>query len=145
MAPSSYYLAVVAVSASEVVPGIVVFLDQEMVDSDDRVTRTQDLPTVKARLFVCYQAAAGSSEWAPITTQERRERLYLKPSWRTGGEPKCSGGYAQWLNADQYLADGANTYRGPLPAFVDASHLECSDADNRARLTQEGIEAVRSE
>lgn len=135
----------VAISVDEVEPGLVVFLDQEMLDQDSRVFRTQDLSTVKSRLFICFGLEANQSEWAPITTQGRRERLLLDSVWRTGGEPKCSGGFAQWLNEDQYLADGANTYRGPVECFVDASHIECSAVERRARLSAAGVEAVQFE
>lgn len=130
-----------AITDDEILPGLVAFLDQPMIEMDRRVSRTKKLPDANPRLFVCYARSGDTSEWSPITTRQRPtgyQRLRIERQWRSGGDP-------QWLRDDQYLNDGANTYRGPNRAFVDASHLERTEPGNRARVSAEGIGAILAE
>ncbi len=126
-------------SEQEVQPGLVAWLDQVQLNHDQRVVKTTPhLGQPEPRPFVCFRVDAMSSHWAPVTTVERKERLYLKPEWR-------SGGGAGWLSRPQYLVDGANTYVGPIVVFVAASKQDWTDAGDRMRLSQIGITAVVDE
>ena len=73
-----------------------------------------------------------------MTTAEREERLCLDPRWRSGGE-------ADWTDRGQYLVDGANTYVGPVAAFLDASTGDRTAVGARMRLSEPGVVAVRDE
>jgi hypothetical protein len=117
-----------------------------MLGLDDRVLKTGTVGSATdARLCVCYAIDGDTSDWSPITTEPKRERLPIKDEWRSGGNRECSGGYAQWLLDDQYLQDGANTYHGPNAAFVAASWQECTALDTRARVSGEGMALVDQE
>jgi hypothetical protein len=128
----------VAINADEVVPGLVVFLDQALLASNDLVTRTQDLPSFSARTFVCLSVDGEISEWVPFTTEYRRERLPIRREWRSSGHP-------QWLRDEQYLTDGANIWRGPHGPFVEASWQEVTNRSNRARTSGDGLAAIQVE
>ncbi len=62
----------------------------------------------------------------------------IERRWRSGSEPA-------WRLGETYLNDGANTYTGPGSSFVAASHAERTTPSNRARISAEGVEAVRVE
>ncbi len=135
-----------SISVDEIQPGLVVYMDEPLLGSDPRVQKSGTVRFASdSRLCVCYAGDRVSSDWAPITTQVRSERLPIKAEWRSGGNPECSGGYPQWLQAEQYLQDGANTYRGPSAAFVEASWQECTAPDSRARVSDDGVAEVVKE
>lgn len=128
------------IGADEVEPGIVVRLDPAILIADSRVCHTQDPPVTRAGPFVCVATEGEITTWAGLTTTEmRRDRLALKPEWR-------SGGTRRWRFAAQFLADGASIWLGPKEAFVAASWQELKTRDrNRARLSAEGLDAVAIE
>lgn len=135
-----------AIAADEVSAGIVVFLDTAVLRARrDLVWTGTGRDTVDSRLFVCTDLAGDSSEWSPLTTTYRRERLFVDRTWRGGGDPDCSGGWPQWQLAEQYLQDGASTVTGPNEAFVAASHLECTTPATRSRVSNDGLAAIREE
>lgn len=89
--------------------------------------------------------------WAGLTTTDKKSirpsraagapvgRLALKQEWRSGGTKR-------WQFADQFLADGASLWRGPKETFASASWQEIkSRSPKRARLSKEGLDAVRIE
>jgi hypothetical protein len=122
----------------EIEPGIVAFLGPTVLSADPALCHTQDPPVTRAGPFLCVAAQDGTSSWSPVTTEWRRERLELRAEWRSGGHP-------QWLKADQYLNDGANLWQGPDEVFVAASYQESTGAEDRARLSAEGLAAVERE
>jgi hypothetical protein len=129
---------VAAIRAEEIEPGLVAFLEPELLIEDARVCHTQDAADISSRPFVCLSVENGISEWAPTTTEWRSERLEIRQAWRSGGHP-------QWLRDRQFLNDGANVWRGTHEAFVEASQREVTAASNRARVSNEGLMAIRAE
>ncbi|MGB7589201.1 MAG: hypothetical protein WBM00_10890 [Solirubrobacterales bacterium] len=128
------------IEIDEIEPGIVVQLDPAVLIASTHVINTQDPPVTRAGLFVCVESDDRVSTWAGMTTGKRRERLELKPEWRRGGRQ-------QWRQGEQFLTDGASLWHGDNRAFVAASWQEISYAisRNRARLSEEGLAAVRKE
>lgn len=128
-----------AIEPDEVRSGLVAFLNVEVLAADERVVNTKDpREGIRPGPFVCLSVMDGASEWAQITTEGRRERLPIRPEWRTGGHP-------QWLGDPQYLQDGANVWRGPVEVFLEASREELTDRANRAWVTSDGLRAVVEE
>ncbi len=124
---------------SEIVVGLVAFLDQDQLNRDPEVHKCLPQRYGCLRPFVCVWCEDWESAWLPLTTQMRPERLRIERPWRSGGEV-C------WRIGDEhYLNDGANVYTGPSASFVDASHSERTSSRNRARLSAEGIAAIRAE
>jgi hypothetical protein len=128
------------IDIDEIEPGIVVRLDPDVLIKSSHVINTQDPPVDRAGLFVCVESDGKVSTWAGMTTARRRERLELKPQWRRGGRQ-------QWRRGEQFLSDGASLWHGDNRAFAAASWQEISYAisRNRARLSEEGLAAVRRE
>lgn len=128
------------IDIGEIEPGIVIRLDPEVLIASSHVINTQDPPVDRAGLFVCVENDGKVSTWAGMTTARRRERLELKPEWRRGGRQ-------QWRRGEQFLTDGASLWHGDNRVFVAASWQEISFAisRNRARLSEEGLAAVRKE
>jgi len=128
------------IDIAEIEPGIVIRLDPEILIASGHVANTQDPPVTRAGLFVCVAADDQVSTWAGMTTGSRKERLEIPPEWRRGGRQ-------QWRRGVQFLTDGASLWHGDNRAFVAASWQELSFAisRNRARLTPEGMAAVRKE
>ncbi len=128
-----------ALQPDEIRPGLVAFLDPEVLARDERVVNTKDPRTgIRPGPFVCVSERDETSRWAQITTEERRERLPIPPEWRTGGHP-------QWLRDPQYLQDGANVWHGPNEVFVAASSEELTDTSSRAWVTEDGLVEIASE
>lgn len=115
-------------------------LDPAVLITSTHVINTQDPPVTRPGLFVCVESDGRVSTWAGMTTAKRRERLELKAEWRLGGRQ-------QWRLGEQFLTDGASLWHGDNRAFVAASWQEVSYAisRNRARLSEEGLAAVRKE
>jgi hypothetical protein len=126
------------IAPDEIAPGLVAFLDPEALIADERVCRTKDQLAPRSGPFVCFSADDEISEWAPITTVRRNERLSISGEWR-------SGGHARWRRDDQYLNDGANVWVGPHEAFAKASSHEMTLRSDRARVTDAGLAAIRAE
>jgi hypothetical protein len=139
------------IGVDEVEPGVVVRLDPAILLEDSRVCHTQDPPVSRPGPFVCVETEGDTSTWAGLTTTDKKSirpsraagapvgRLALKQEWR-------SGGARRWRFADQLLADGASVWRGPNEVFVAASWQEVKvRSPNRARLSEEGLDAVRIE
>jgi hypothetical protein len=129
---------VASIRADEIEPGLVAFLDPEVLIEDTRVCHTQDSDGMSSRPFVCFSIQDGMSEWAPTTTEYRSERLEIKQAWRSGGHP-------QWLRDSQYLNDGANVWCGANEAFVEASREEVTGRSNRAWVSETALAAIRAE
>jgi hypothetical protein len=127
-----------AIEREEIEPGLVAFLDPRVLAAEADVFHTQDPPVIRPGPFVCVSVERDRSEWSPVTTEYRPERLAFPREWRSGGHP-------QWLRDEQYLNDGANLWRGPHEAFVIASHEESTTVSSRARLSTEGLAAVKAE
>jgi len=128
------------IDIDEIEPGIVVQLEPAILVKSTHVINTQDPPADRAGLFVCVESDGKVSTWAGMTTGRRRERLELKPEWRRGGRE-------QWRRGEQFLTDGASLWHGDNRAFVAASGQEISYSisRNRARLSEDGLAAVRKE
>jgi hypothetical protein len=127
-----------AIGPDEIEPSLVVFMDPAAFVADGRVSHTQDPPISRPGPFVCVSVDGEVSEWMPITTEERSERLAIRREW-------CSGGHPQWLRVAQYLNDGANVWRGPHEAFIEASRKELTDPLNGARVSVDGLAAIHEE
>ena len=111
-------------------------MDVEVLASDDRVVNAKDpRHDIRPGPFVCVSVSDEESQWVPITTEHRHERTAIRSEWRSGGHP-------QWLRDDQYLSDGANVWRGPVEAFIAASHLELTHDATRAWVNEAGLEAI---
>lgn len=139
------------IDIDEIAPGIVVRLDPPILLEDERVCHTQDPPVNRPGPFLCVEVDGEMTTWAGLTTTDKTSvrpthsarkpvgRLALKQEWRAGGPRR-------WRLADQFLADGASLWLGPKEAFVAASWQEVKlRTPNRARLTEEGLDAVRIE
>src|SRR5438067_717401 len=119
----------------EIVPGIVIHMDHQMLVGDPNVRRTgsQDFQlgqAIKPRTLVCIAVDGDRCWWAPTSTtpsSAKYQRLELKSMWRSGGDP-------QWTSEDQYLLDGADLLEGPATSFCRASYGERTDSAGRARL-----------
>lgn len=123
---------------SEIQAGCVAYFDITTLNADTRVSRPR-CPTTRPSPFVCFESANDRSAWAPITTQFRKERLFLDPLWRVGGSK-------QWRTDHLYLNDGACTYVGTNAAFVDSAATETPFMKiSRPRLTADGVAAVVAE
>ena len=127
-----------AIDPDEIEPGLVAFMDPAVFAADGRVSHTKDPPTSRRGPFVCVSVDHEISEWMPITTEARQERLAIRREWRTGGHP-------QWLGDSQYLNDGANVWRGPLDAFVEASRQDLTERANRAWVSIDGLAEIHAE
>lgn len=128
------------IEVDEIAAGIVVRLDPITLTADPRVINTQVPPAGRSGPFVCVAADAEElTVWAGLTTGKRRERLPIKPEWR-------SGGYRRWRQTPQFLTDGASLWCGPRHAFVVASYQErATRSQNRARISAAGLAAIRRE
>lgn len=128
-----------ALSAHEVEPGLVSYLDQSVLEADPAVLKTAPRQgDLRTGPFLCFAVEGESSSWAPLTGQHRGERLELPREWHDGGG-------LGWRERLSYLVDGANTYTGPRASFVAASHSERTAATDRARLSTVGVQAVQGE
>ena len=125
-------------TATEFQPGLVLWLDQEMLMDDPTVDETFPQRYGTVRPFVCVDVTGDRSTWTPLTGQHRDERLLIEREWRSGGE-------LPWRVGDTYLNDGANTYTGPNSAFVAANDTERTLPAKRARIKPDGMAAVRAE
>ena len=77
--------------------------------------------------------------WSNLTTIFRQERLYIDRSWRIDGSQK-------WRNGDQYLSDGAATYKGSNEAFVNAASGETPFTTiDRPKVTTQGVQKILDE
>lgn len=128
-----------ALEKDEILPGVVGWLDQPALNSDQAVVKSaRFLGEPEPRPFVCIEAGATRSTWAPITTAFRTERLAIPPNWRRGGGQG-------WRTREEYLVDGANTYSGPSDRFIAASADDYNDRSSRMRVSAEGLKAIRAE
>jgi hypothetical protein len=125
-------------NATEIQPGIVIWLDQAMLMAAPDVEETFPQRYGTVRPFVCLTADGVRSTWTPLTGTHRDERLPIEHRWRSGGAPA-------WQTSECYLNDGANTYSGPLASFVQASHAERTRPGGRARVSGDGLQAILNE
>lgn len=125
-------------AASEFRPGLVLWLDQQMLMEDPTVQETFPQRYGTVRPFVCVAVTGDQSTWTPLTGQHRDERMPIEREWRSGGE-------LPWRVGETYLNDGANTYTGPNSSFVAANGTERTLPTKRARISDVGVEAVRAE
>lgn len=127
-----------ALDTDEAAVGLVAWLNQHVLHSDDRVLSTAPAADERLAPFVCCHLSGDMSGWAAITSRPKPQRLELKPEWRSGGS-------SDWRRRGQYLNDGNNILEGPTAAFVDASTDEQTVPANRARLSSDGVAAVIKE
>lgn len=125
-------------TAPEFSPGLVLWLDQQMLMDDPQVLETLPQHHGNMRPFLCVEVDGDRSTWTPLTSQYRDERLEIEWTWRSG-----SGD--EWRVGETYLNDGANTYTGPNTSFEAASHAERTTPSNRAGISPTGVDAVRAE
>jgi hypothetical protein len=126
-------------SIDEIAVGLVAFLDQDQLNRDPEIRKGLPQRYGCLRPFVCVWSERGNSQWLPLTTQMRPERLRIERLWRSGGE-------VGWRIGDEhYLNDGCNVYTGPDSRFVAASHRERTTARSRARIATAGIAAILAE
>lgn len=125
-------------STAEFQPGLVLWIDQKMLMDDPTVDESFAQRYGTMRPFVCVDVVGNRSTWTPLTGQHRVERLRIEREWRSGGE-------LPWRVGETYLNDGANTYTGPSTAFVAANSKERTVPSKRARISDQGLAAVRAE
>jgi len=125
-------------SLEEIKAGLVSHLDQTMLTNDPAVLDTYPQRFTELRPFVCVSVEDDGCTWAPLSSTHRPERVAIEDVWRLGG-------IAMWRNRVCYLNDGANVYIVPMQSFISASHLEKTDATNRAAMAQDGVAAVLAE
>lgn len=126
-------------SLSEIVVGLVAFIDQEQMNRDPEIYKGIPQRYGCLRPFVCVWSEREKSRWLPLTTKMRPERLRIERLWRSSGE-LC------WRIGDEhYLNGGSNVYSGPSSRFVAASHRERTTARCRARIASAGIAAILAE
>lgn len=128
----------VKLNANEIQPGVVVWLDQDMLMADSDVEETLPQHHGTVRPFVCLAVDGARCIWTPLTGTHRDERLPIEHGWRSGGAPG-------WQTVECYLNDGANTYAGPLASFVQASHEERTRPGGRARVSEDGLQTILNE
>jgi hypothetical protein len=123
--------------------GIVAEFDVAILNDDAEVDKPAS-PATRDGPFLCVESAGDLSVWVEITTQQnrQRQRFPIERRWR-------SGGTWPWLNKDQYLNDGATTYRGPAHSFQSAANETGRDRyggqQRRPQVSPEGVQAVREE
>ena len=138
-------------AVGEIRTGLVAFLEESVLRGSDNVEwfsgRGSRHGPPECRPFLCVSVSGDNCTWVPVTTESTTgagyKRLYLEPSWRSGGDPACHGN--QWVQRDQYLVDGANLYAGPVMEFVAASVSECTTELTRPLLCETGVAAVVAE
>jgi hypothetical protein len=125
-------------SAAEIRPGVVAYLNAASLNIDPAVSRPQS-PTPRNGPFLCFAVNGSNTGWTPISNQVRAERLLIEPAWRLGGGDA-------WQHTDQYLNDGATTYIGPKASFVTAAATtDKYNAQGRPRVSAAGVAAVLQE
>ena len=65
------------IAEAEIVEGLVAYLDQSVLSANEQVLDTCPQASTQVRPFVCVRAANGRSQWAPLSTSWRRERLAI--------------------------------------------------------------------
>lgn len=130
---------------AEIEPGIVVRLDPARLLRDSRVVHTQDPPTPRAGPFVCVKVEGNTTTWAGLTGQGRHERLRIHEKWRLGGWKRWSREWGDDGAGGQYLTDAANVWIGPREVFSAASRQPQLDAEEAARISEEGVLAILTE
>lgn len=125
----------------EISIGVVAYFDPVLLRAEPRIESIQSVFQKTAiRPFVCFRAGMTGSEWAPLTTQMRPERLRIDDIWKCGGGQK-------WKSSPLYLCDGSNFCRGPDVAFIacSVSEMEFPSGMTRPRITVEGVKAILKE
>lgn len=123
-------------TAPEINPGLVGFLDQEALNNDRHVMKSEMVPgPAKIRPFLCLERVGRDSKWLPITTQRWPDSFLLKRHWRLGGPP-------DWRFEPQYLSRHIQSYQGPNSCFVQASR---QNPEDRMKVTKSGLTAIRRE
>lgn len=130
------------IAKEEIKLGIVAFLDQSMIQKNDLVEHTVFQKDPRPGPFLCIKIEGEFSWWTALTTRPRttsgHSRLPIKKRHRTGSHP-------QWLNAEQYLNDGASIYYGPTDEFCKAAYRETTTPTTRSFVSIEATESVLSE
>lgn len=130
------------IEESEVVAGIVGFLDQSVLQSNKLIELTAFQKTPRSGPFICIKTDGSFSWWTAITTQSQTisgvDRIPIPQSERIGT-------HRQWLNADQYLNDGASIYFGPTIEFCRASTQEITSRSARSFASTVAVDALIAE
>jgi hypothetical protein len=123
---------------SEVVVGNIAYFDHQLL-IDDQFIDCGDLSINRPGPFVCVEVKGDDSVWCAITTQFKRERLFIDQAWRQDGSPL-------WHSSDQYLQDGLKTYFGPSTSFVVCAQNEMPFQPHlRPKISQAGVQAILAE
>lgn len=126
-------------AARDVRPGCVAYFVVRDLRRDPAIARAGGSRDTSPRPFVCFAVddAAGTSSWAPLTTQPGRGRLRILAAWLEGAR----GSLAERA---QFLHGGGHTYVGPTARFVaHAAGVDGCRRGGRPALSAEGLEAVR--
>ena len=127
-----------SLTVAEIRPGLVAFLDYEMLDADPTVRRCRSGSDNRPRPFVCVDVSDDECTWLPLTTSHRTYRLVIARSSLHGGD-------RNWRESPCYLLDGAKFYVGPKAAFARASYQNMSSRHDRAWIDAGAIEDIRAE
>lgn len=107
---------------------------------DERVRNPPNRERMGISTFVCVDSLADDGDetiWVALTHKVRPERLPIERGWRQGGN-------YQWRRGRVFLMDSGK-WIGPRAAFAAAAWREAFNAfPERARLTPDGLAAVRS-
>jgi len=97
----------------------------------------------ESRPFVCIGHQGELSQWAEITTEDRQERLLIKPEWRTwqDGDARHKP-TVRWKREIQYL-HGA-VFEGPDDVWAKLA-TDHNSAGNYKIVTEEGLKAIRQQ
>lgn len=140
------------IDPSEVSPGLVVELDQEMLEDDagihKAVPQRQAVGATPRRgPFVCIAVSGARSTWTPLTLQSKSGksgkgkeylRLALPVKVKVGGDPT-------WTAVVSYLNDGANLYEGDTVQILKASQVDLSETNSRRYFRPEGVTLILAE
>ena len=125
-------------SAQEVTPGTVAFLDVSILTASSDLRCSAAPNVLRNGPFLCVQVIEDESLWLQLigsVGKKGLKRLELKDAWRTGGS-------GSWQTRAQYIHDAKHALIAPSSLFVTAAAGELSFEGERPQVSAEGIEAV---
>jgi len=133
----AYRAGLPTVAPASIQAGDVIHFRQAPLAESTAVTFSKYVGDDKPRPHLCVVKNDHYSLWTSITSVRKDERLLIKKEWRTGGVPHWRMSSAVWLY------DGSFFIVGPTHLFCMAAQgLEMLDIGSRARITEEGMNAV---
>ena len=131
-----------AIKVPEVVVGIVGFLNQSELQSNEKIEHTVFQKKPRSGPFICIKVDGINSWWTAITTKSITNngvnRIFIPKNDRFGKN-------TQWMNRGQDLNDGASIYFGPTSEFCKASTRETTKPDERSFASANAVTSIMKE